>query len=439
MNTQREGRGKEEESELHRMEGSHGGQNLPPQGDKEDKDNDDDFLQRLDGLDRFLVSTTAGTIPHADDGGGVEWVRTRVAAQPVSGIQLFTHLRSDVKVLPTGCPAIDALLNGGLREGQHTEVVGGTCTGKTQLCHLSAVVQAGRGERVVYIDTANQFSPRRIEQIARSNMEDLLAMNGTPSTSSNPYSTTTSDHGQRKNTSGSKQPPPPPSASPPKSTSVSDVLGNITVLKVFDASGLLAAIEDVVRREVEIAQADYTLAVSPPYRKLSLLIIDSPTNVLLPAFGGASMNYAKGLTVALGRFLRQVANHFGMAILTTNWTTQSIRQDSWARADTQGGGRGGGGRGGGGREGATWNTRERRDEREEHALEGQSDWDTQRGALGESWRSQASVRLHLIRGAARDNHETPSVFARLTHSHLRAAGEGGDVEFVVDNRGLNAV
>lgn len=46
-------------------------------------------------------------------------------------------------------------------------------TGKTQLCLAAAVHAAGEGKRVVYVDTSNAVSGRRLEELA-------AAQQGTP-------------------------------------------------------------------------------------------------------------------------------------------------------------------------------------------------------------------------------------------------------------------
>ncbi|KAJ3683985.1 hypothetical protein LUZ61_013149 [Rhynchospora tenuis] len=58
---------------------------------------------------------------------------------------------------------IDALLVGGLRQGQVTEIAGPSSSGKTQVCLSSAthVVDKKFG-LFLYLDTSNSFSPFRI-------------------------------------------------------------------------------------------------------------------------------------------------------------------------------------------------------------------------------------------------------------------------------------
>jgi hypothetical protein len=63
------------------------------------------------------------------------------------------------EVMPTGIPAIDALLNGGLPVGAVTEMIGSECSGRTALA-LSFLAQVTKSERVcAWIDASNTLSP----------------------------------------------------------------------------------------------------------------------------------------------------------------------------------------------------------------------------------------------------------------------------------------
>jgi KaiC/GvpD/RAD55 family RecA-like ATPase len=46
-----------------------------------------------------------------------------------------------IQYLPTGCDSLDAILEGGLREGTLTELVGASATGKTQVSLLYETYQ----------------------------------------------------------------------------------------------------------------------------------------------------------------------------------------------------------------------------------------------------------------------------------------------------------
>jgi hypothetical protein len=77
--------------------------------------------------------------------------------------------------LRTGSSRLDALLGGGICTHEVTEVVGRSGSGKTQLCFTLAVIAAEAECDVVYIDTANGFSPSRVMEIMRQRSLDLDA------------------------------------------------------------------------------------------------------------------------------------------------------------------------------------------------------------------------------------------------------------------------
>ena len=74
--------------------------------------------------------------------------------------------------IPTSCPALDQLLNGGVRVGSLTEVYGEAGAGKTQLClQLCVNVQMpksmdGLDGEAVFIDCESSFSSVRLSQMA---------------------------------------------------------------------------------------------------------------------------------------------------------------------------------------------------------------------------------------------------------------------------------
>ncbi|CAG9465716.1 unnamed protein product [Pedinophyceae sp. YPF-701] len=291
-------------------------------------------------------------------------VEQHVAPQPTSGTQLMEMLAKECRLLPTGCRTVDALLHGGLREGQHTEVIGGSGTGKTQLCHMAAVSTAARGERVVYIDTAGQFSATRAAQLQPAAAAAAAASF-----------------------------PKDPATGQPRPPTVEETLGLIQVHRAHDAYAVLAALESVIVQEMQPLPEDVR------GEKIALIVVDSPTTTLMPGSGGGSQ-MGQAIGASLGRLLRHIADAGALAVLTTNWTTQEDR--AW------------GGHGGGG--------------------SGEPEWMTHRGAMGESWRAQAAVRVHLAREG--DNREDAAVSMVLTQSPLYAPLVGGVARFRIRPEGL---
>jgi recombination protein RecA len=64
------------------------------------------------------------------------------------------------QVAPTGVPAIDDPLGGGLRRGHLSEIVGPRSTGRTTLLCQVLAAATSRGEVVAVVDTCDRFDPR---------------------------------------------------------------------------------------------------------------------------------------------------------------------------------------------------------------------------------------------------------------------------------------
>ncbi|MCW3981594.1 MAG: AAA family ATPase [Candidatus Bathyarchaeota archaeon] len=77
------------------------------------------------------------------------------------------------KAIPTGCSALDERLGGGMRGGSLTLVYGEAETGKTTLALQSSVNCARMAYKTIFIDCDGSFSPRRMEQIAPQDFQNL--------------------------------------------------------------------------------------------------------------------------------------------------------------------------------------------------------------------------------------------------------------------------
>lgn len=75
-----------------------------------------------------------------------------------------TVVSPGMQMLSTGCPSIDAMLDGGLEPDAITLVFGEGGSGKTNLALQSARLVAATGKKVAYVDTEG-VSPRRLEQV----------------------------------------------------------------------------------------------------------------------------------------------------------------------------------------------------------------------------------------------------------------------------------
>ncbi|XP_071720339.1 DNA repair protein RAD51 homolog 4 isoform X2 [Rutidosis leptorrhynchoides] len=84
----------------------------------------------------------------------------------MNGLALLEDRQQKKHYLSTGFESFDVLLQGGLREGHVTELVGPSSSGKTQVCFQVASNVAMKLGSVVFFDSGNSFSPTRIKQIA---------------------------------------------------------------------------------------------------------------------------------------------------------------------------------------------------------------------------------------------------------------------------------
>ncbi|XP_021912570.1 DNA repair protein RAD51 homolog 4 [Carica papaya] len=126
----------------------------------------EDFLvQDLDVLAAFADQHTASErlkegimqILSVIDGMHQPWL---------NGMELLEDAQHNKHVLSTGCEGIDLFLEGGLREGQVTELVGPSSSGKTQVClHAAASVAKENVGHVLYLDTGITFTPRLKQHI----------------------------------------------------------------------------------------------------------------------------------------------------------------------------------------------------------------------------------------------------------------------------------
>ena len=67
----------------------------------------------------------------------------------------------------SGSKSIDTLLDGGFGTGEIVEVYGASASGKTQLAFQAAVMAAGEGARVTFVDTEGTFRPERLAIMAK--------------------------------------------------------------------------------------------------------------------------------------------------------------------------------------------------------------------------------------------------------------------------------
>lgn len=190
----------------------------------------------------------------------------------LNGIQLLEDANQKKHVLSTGCQGIDLLLGGGLREGQVTEIVGPSSSGKTQVClQAAATIAYQYMASVVYLDTSNSFSSRRIlhfmDRLGKSNVKQE------------------------------------------KHSNIERIMSNILCHSVFDLFGLLDVLNHLefkLRTQVKTKDC-----------KLRLLIIDSISSLITPILGGGGA-HGHSLMVSTGCLLKKLAHQYDLCILVTN-------------------------------------------------------------------------------------------------------------------------
>jgi DNA repair protein RadA len=90
--------------------------------------------------------------------------------------------RKNIERISTGSKCFDQLLGGGFEVNAITEIYGEFGSGKTQICHTSAVMvqqkitDGGLEGGVIYVDTENTFRPERIVSISKARNIDHVSI-----------------------------------------------------------------------------------------------------------------------------------------------------------------------------------------------------------------------------------------------------------------------
>jgi len=91
--------------------------------------------------------------------------KTAAMGVSVSALEVLERLAS-LPTFTSGSPAVDGLLDGGLKAGRVVEVYGSSGCGKTQLAMQAALLVAALGQKAVFIDTEGAFRPERVLEMA---------------------------------------------------------------------------------------------------------------------------------------------------------------------------------------------------------------------------------------------------------------------------------
>ncbi|CAA0839851.1 DNA repair protein RAD51 homolog 4 [Striga hermonthica] len=187
----------------------------------------------------------------------------------LNGMELLEDAEVNSCTLSTGWERIDALLQGGLRVGHITELVGHSSSGKTQVClKCASHVASSYSGMVMFFDTGNSFSAKRIAQ--------FLSLTGAANIEI------------KKN--------------------VQQVMSSIVCHSIFDMFTLL----DMLRQ----LKNNLTSQVGCRVR---MLIIDSLSSLIAPILGGGGA-HGHALMLTAGFLLKELANEHNLSVLVTNHT-----------------------------------------------------------------------------------------------------------------------
>ncbi|KAK6935932.1 DNA recombination and repair protein Rad51-like, C-terminal [Dillenia turbinata] len=203
-----------------------------------------------------------------------------------NGMELLENHQRRKRVLRTGCVGLDLLLEGGLCQGQLTELVGPSSSGKTQVCLQAASNVAKDIGGVVFIDTGNSVSPKRIVHLVNNILDP------TP--------------GEAKNRMFER---------------IMRCILCHSVFNIFSLFNVLHELEANLRLQSEEA-------------RVQLIIIDSISSLITPILGSGSHGHA--LMISVGILLKKLANEYDIAVLVTNHmvgrdggTLKPALGDSW--------------------------------------------------------------------------------------------------------------
>ncbi|GAB2235062.1 hypothetical protein Droror1_Dr00004341 [Drosera rotundifolia] len=191
----------------------------------------------------------------------------------LNGLELLNDARQNKRMISTGCERIDTVLGGGLRAGFVVELVGPSSSGKTQVClQAAANIASQHPGGVVFLDTGNSFSPRRIADFISQSCRRFRGMEG-----------------HRK--------------------SLDKVMSNISCIRVFDIFTLLDVLhqlESKLKHEMETGGCS-----------VRILVVDSISSLITPVLGGGGPN-GHALMVSAGVLLKKLAYEYNLCVLVTN-------------------------------------------------------------------------------------------------------------------------
>ncbi|XP_028552025.1 DNA repair protein RAD51 homolog 4 [Dendrobium catenatum] len=190
----------------------------------------------------------------------------------MNGVELLDDALRNKRFLPTGCDGIDTLLGGGLREGQLTEIVGPSSSGKTQFClYVASNVAVKLCGSVVFLDTSNSFSPTRIASI----VNQIFG----------------------------------PAVKEGQEIRIKNIMSSIHCQSVFDIFSLQDVLHELYNtlKMQTISKGD----------KICMLVVDSVSSLITPILGSKN-SQGRSLMVSVGYLMKQLADEWNLSVLVTN-------------------------------------------------------------------------------------------------------------------------
>lgn len=186
----------------------------------------------------------------------------------LNGLELLNDVEQNKHVLSTGCERIDAFLQGGLREGYLTELVGPSSSSKTQVC-LQAASNVARkySGRVMYFDSGNSFSSKRIVEFV-SQMSD-----------------------------------PANNQADKTLQQVMKCIVCHSIFNIFTLLDVLHHLKNSLRSQIDC--------------QVRMLIIDSISSLVSPVLGGSGA-HGHALMATAGFLLKELAHENNLAVVVTN-------------------------------------------------------------------------------------------------------------------------
>ncbi|XP_055862826.1 DNA repair protein RAD51 homolog 4-like isoform X2 [Biomphalaria glabrata] len=233
-----------------------------------------DFIVKVKDIEVLSQETL---IPYKDLCSIQRVLLAEHSAYPTLASCLYEKAIASLMILSTGCQSLDDLLDGGLYTGELTELAGDSVSGKTKICLWCAAMTVLVGDHsVVYIDSSSSFSAGYLKDIMSKNI--------------GPGQSLSDDLIRSK-------------------------LQKVKYTQVFDIYDLFSALDAIM--------TDLNQQTPVKYPDLKLLIVDSLASLIYPIMGG-NISFCQGLICQLGLKLKQLATHYSLAVLVTNYLTSSF-------------------------------------------------------------------------------------------------------------------